>query len=106
MLLILISSLSFTAGLSFLESALEKLARTEDFNSNNYEEVVTIYIYWKETILPTLATEEEDGHHLCFGQQVYNILHLYAPEHHILHFATEKYIIHQAQSYLSLCENY
>ena len=68
---------------NYAESALERLAKTENFNANNYEEAVAIYIYWKQKILPTVEKEEQDGHHLCFGQQVYNILHLYAPEHHI-----------------------
>ena len=71
------------------EKYLLKLADTNNFNTDNYDEAVSIYLYWKNSILPTLAPEEHDSTRICFGQQVYNILHLLAPNHHI-HLALKK----------------
>ena len=69
--------------LSYSESDLTKLEKTDNFTKDTYEQAVAIYIYWRNFILPTLDKNQCDSFHLCFGQQVYNILHMFAPDHHI-----------------------
>ena len=68
---------------NYQESDLIKLEKIENFNKDNYDEAVAIYIYWRNTVLPTIEEPEKEGFHLCLGQQIYNILHMYAPAHHI-----------------------
>ena len=65
------------------EENLQKLSKIENFNENTYDQAVSIYLYWKNKILPTLAPEEQPATRLLFGQQIYNILHVLAPRHHI-----------------------
>ena len=68
---------------NFQETDLNRLEKAENFNQENYDEAVSIYIYWRNNILPTVADEEKDSFHICFGQQVYNILCMFAADHHI-----------------------
>ena len=69
--------------LNYQETDFNKLEHAENFNKDTYKEAVCIYIYWRSTILPSLAQEEQESFHICFGQQVYKILHMFAPDHHI-----------------------
>ena len=68
---------------NYQESDLTKLEDTKNFNEDTYDEAVAIYIYWKKSILPSIEMGEQENYHHCLGQQVYNILHLFAPNHHI-----------------------
>ena len=68
---------------------ISKLQKTDNFTKENFEEAVSIYLHWKKDILPTIPMTDRDSIHLCFGQQIFNILHLLAPDHHI-HRALKK----------------
>ena len=68
---------------SVQDADVAKLSDTKNFSKDSYEEAVAIYLYWRKNMLPTLEQSEQEGFHCCLGQQIYNILHMFAPDHHI-----------------------
>ena len=62
---------------------LAKLEKQENFNPSNYKSAVSCYRNWCAIIYPSMVDENKDEYKLALAQQTLNILHAYAPNHHI-----------------------
>ena len=70
-------------------ASLALLQDDSNFNAQNYGLAMGLYLYWLETIYPRLKEDQEENH-IYMAQSAYNIIHMYAPHHH-LHLALNQF---------------